>query len=235
MKIAINQPFIFPYIGFYQLVSKVDKFVLYDDVTFVKQSWTNRNRILLNGKDHFFNVELEGASSFKLISETTVRNNPISVKKTLKTIKQAYSKAPFYNEIYPIIEHCLELVGKDVKISKIAFCSLKNVCDYLGIKTEFEFSSEKYADTKGVDRKERLFEILRLNNATDYINLPGGTGLYNKEEFLENGYNLHFIERGEIKYQQFKNEFVPWLSMIDVLMFNSVEETNALLAKSTLV
>jgi hypothetical protein len=235
MKIAINQPFTFPYIGFYQLVSEVDKFIFYDDVTFMKQSWINRNRILLNGKDHYFNIELEGASSYRLISEINVRCNPIAVKKTLKTIKQAYSKAPYFTKTYPIIEKCFNLIDKDVKISKIAYCSIKSVCDYLGINTRFEFSSEEYATTKGMGRKERLYEILRINKASDYVNLPGGVNLYSKEQFVKQGFQLHFIDRGNIRYQQFKNEFVPWLSIIDVLMFNSIDETNLLLSKSSLV
>lgn len=235
MKVAINQPFTFPYIGFYQLVSKVDKFIFYDDVTFMKQSWINRNRILLNGKDHFFSIQLENASSFKLISDTNVKYNPIVIEKTLKTFVQAYSKAPHFNKNFPLIEECFKSIKNENKISKIAYNSIKSVCDYLGIKTQFEFSSEKYAQTRGIGRKERLYEILRINNATDYVNLPGGTGLYSKDEFIQHGYRLHFIDRGEIKYKQYNNDFVPWLSIIDVLMFNSVEETKALINKCTLI
>jgi len=235
MKIAINQPFTFPYIGFFQLISVVDTFILYDDVTFVKQSWTNRNRILINGKDHFFTIPLENASSFKLISETHIKYHPIMIKKMRKTFQQAYQKAPFADSVFPIIDDLLDLMSEEKRIAKIAHHSLKSVCDYLGIQTKFEFSSEKYAHTKGLGRKERLYEMLYLNNATDYVNLPGGTGLYSKDEFIRNGYRLHFIDRGDVVYKQFDNDFVPWLSILDVLMFNSVEETNALIAKCTLV
>ena len=235
MKVAINQPFTFPYIGFYQLLSKVDKFIIYDDVTFMKQSWINRNRILINGAPHFFTIQLEAASSYKLISETHIRNNPKGIDKILKTLQQAYSKAPYYSQIFPIIAECFEYMHSEKRISKIACLSIKNICDYLGIKTQFEFSSEKYAQTKGLGRKNRIYEILRLNRATDYVNLPGGTGLYSKDEFISHGYRLHFIDRGEIVYKQFGNDFVPWLSIIDVLMFNSLEETRVLLAKCTLV
>lgn len=235
MKVAINQPFTFPYIGFYQLVSQVDKFILYDDVTFMKQSWINRNRILINGKDHFFTIQLEDASSFKLISDTVIKYNPTALEKTLKSIKQAYAKAPYTAQVFPMVEACFALIETERRIGKIALNSIQSVCDYLDIKTQFEFSSEKYAHTKELGRKPRLYEMLRLNEATDYVNLPGGTGLYSKDEFIKHGYNLHFIDRGDIVYKQFNNEFVPWLSMIDVLMFNSAEETKALLAKSTLV
>jgi hypothetical protein len=153
----------------------------------------------------------------------------------LKTFQIAYSKAPYASQIIPIIKECFNAMYSERRISKIAYISIKSICDYLEIKTQFEFSSEKYAHTKGLGRKERLFEILRLNSATDYVNLPGGTGLYSKDEFIRHGYRLHFIDRGEIVYKQFNNDFVPWLSIIDVLMFNSVKETNALLAKCKLV
>ena len=235
MKVAINQPFTFPYIGFYQLVASVDKFIFYDDVTYMKQSWINRNRILMNGEPRYFTIELDHPSSFKLISDTKVRHNPKGTVKLLKTIKQAYSKAPFFEDCFPIVEECFSMIDKNARISEIAYCSIKKVCNYLGIKTEFEFSSQKYGDTRGIGRKERLYKILELNNATDYVNLPGGTKLYSKEEFLKHGFKLHFIDRGDIKYTQFKNDFVPWLSMIDVLMFNSIEETNKLIAKCKLV
>ena len=234
MKVAINQPFTFPYIGFYQLVSEVDKFIFYDDVTYMKNSWINRNRILLNGKDHFFTIQLEKASSFKLISDTYIYSNLKTIGKTLKTFHQAYDKAPYASRVFPIIEGCFNAIREEKRISKIAFISVKSVCDFLGISTQFEFSSEKYANTKGLGKKERLFEILRINNAADYVNLPGGTGLYSKDEFIRHGYRLHFIDRGEIVYKQFGNNFVPWLSMIDVLMFNSAEETKGLLAKRSL-
>ena len=120
MKIAINQPFTFPYIGFYQLVSVVDKFILYDDVTYMKQSWINRNRILINGKDNFFTIQLENASSFKLISDTCIRDNPSAVEKMIQTFRQAYSKAPYFSQVMPIVESTFKEIHHEKRISKIA-------------------------------------------------------------------------------------------------------------------
>ena len=235
MKIAINQPFTFPYIGYFQLISAVDKFILYDDVTYMKQSWINRNRILINNKDHFFTIPLASASSFKLIKDTYILNNFKEIEKIIKTIKQAYSKAPYYSETIKLITDCFYKIGKRTPISYIAFISIKNVCNYLGIKTEFEFSSKKYSQTINYGRKVRLFEIIKINNSDSYINLPGGTVLYSKEEFLKNGIKLNFIDRGNVRYKQFNNDFVPWLSIIDVLMFNSPDETRKLINQYSLV
>ena len=235
MKIAINQPFTFPYIGYFQLISVVDKFILYDDVTFMKQSWINRNRILLNNRAHFITIPLAGASSFKLITETYIQQNSKAISKLLKTIKQAYCKAPYFKDVFCLIDDLFSMIEKEKRISKIAYYSLKNFSKYLGIKTEFEFSSEKYPQTKNLGRKNRLFEILKINNANEYVNLPGGKVLYSKKEFLNHGIKINFIDRGEIIYKQFNNSFVPWLSIIDVLMFNSVKETCLLIGKCKLV
>ncbi|MFA5300755.1 MAG: WbqC family protein, partial [Lutibacter sp.] len=127
MKIAINQPFTFPYIGFYQLVSVVDKFIFYDDVAFMKQSWINRNRILINGKDSYFTIQLEAASSFKLISETEILYNPVKINKILKTFQQAYAKAPYICKVMPILEDCFNAIHYEKRISKIAYISDKSI------------------------------------------------------------------------------------------------------------
>lgn len=233
MKIAIMQPYLFPYIGYYQLISLVDKFILYDDVTFIKNSWINRNRILLNNSEHFITLPLAGMSSHKLINETLVQNNPLAYKKLLKTIYQAYCKAPFYSNVYPLIEDVFSLIKNEERISIIAYKSLKIISEYLGIETKFELSSEKYSHTRGIGREERLFEIIKENKADEYINLPGGVALYSKEEFLKNGIKLSFINTGDIVYKQFSDPFIPCLSMIDVLMFNSIEDARKLISGCT--
>jgi hypothetical protein len=231
MKIAISPQFYFPYIPYFQLISSVDKFIFFDDITYVKQSWLNRNRLLLNGQDKFFTIPLENRSSFKLIYQTNIKYDPIVLNKMHKTFQQAYVKAPFFNDIMPIIETSLMFMKDEHRISKIAAHSVELVCKYLNINTRFEFSCELYSHTKGIGRNERLYQILQENKATDYYNLPGGVNLYTKEEFKKQGLNLHFMQLGDVKYKQFNNDFVPWLSILDVLMFNSKTEVLLLMKK----
>jgi len=220
MKVAIMQPYFFPYIGYFQLINSVDKFIFYDDVTFIKQGWINRNRILLNNKDHLITLKLKGASSNKLINEIEIIHNNGNL---LKTIYQAYKKAPYFREISPIIEEVFRTMESKTKISEISEISVKRVSKYLGLNTEFETSSELYFNTRFLTKENRLIEICKENKADIYINPYGGESLYDKSNFKEKEIKLFFIKNNIVSYNQFKSEFVPALSIIDVLMFNHPE------------
>ena len=232
MKLAIMQPYIFPYIGYFQLIKAVDKFVLYDDVNFINRGWINRNRILVNGNDSMFTIPLKDASQNKLINEIAVNWDNNWKIKFLKTIEQSYKKAPFYTEILPIIEKSIE--ADEVQFSKIIEQNLRLICDYLDIKTEIISSSSIYQNT---DKKaqERILNICSQEEVNHYINPIGGIELYDKEEFAKENMQMNFIKSMPVEYKQFKNEFVPWLSMIDVLMFNSKEEIYMFLDKYELI
>lgn len=224
MKLAIMQPYFFPYIGYFQLIAAVDKFVFYDDVNFIKNGWVNRNRILINGQASYFTLQLKDVSSFKLIHEINFTDNR---KKLLKSVAMSYAKAPYFNQVHELIERCLCVDAE--KVASIAMNSVIEVSNYLNIQTSFEVSSEKYSDTRGLERAMRLVEICKRNEARDYINAIGGENLYNKDFFNEHNTRLSFIKPKEVVYKQFQNVFVPWLSIIDVLMFNSVGEVRTML------
>ncbi len=232
MKLAIMQPYIFPYIGYFQLIKAVDKFVLYDDVNFINRGWINRNRILVNGKDSMFTIPLKDASQNKLINEIDVNWNDNWKSKFLKTIEQSYKKAPFYAEALPIIEKSIEIDGR--QFSQIIEQNLRLICEYLAIKTEIISSSSIYHNT---DKKaqERILDICLQEKANHYINPIGGLELYDKDVFAKEDMTMNFIKSKSVEYKQLKNDFVPWLSIIDVLMFNSKEEINKFLDNYELV
>jgi len=218
------QPYFFPYIGYFQLINSVDKFIFYDDVNFIKNGWINRNRILLNGKPHYITLQLKQASSFKTIDVTEFSDNRNKLK---KTIFQAYKKTPYFDSAWPIVDKCLSY--KTQLISEVAIYSIIETCKYIDLDTEFEISSKAYGDTKGLEREERIKEICKLNNASHYINPIGGVELYDKNIFSEAGIEMRFIKTGDIVYNQNCPVFVPWLSVIDVLMFNSPKDVNGML------
>jgi len=223
-KLGIMQPYLFPYIGYFQLIKLVDTFVFYEDVNFIKNGWINRNRILLNGKPHYITIQLRGASSFKPINKINFTDNR---SKILKTIRLSYCKAPYFDSVWPIIEEVLNM--KTDLVSDLAIASVIKTCEYLGIKANFKIASEEYSETKSLGRAERLKKICKLNNAEEYINAIGGTELYEKEDFQKADINLKFIKCRDIEYEQNNNEFVSFLSIIDVMMFNSPEEINTML------
>ena len=215
------QPYLFPYIGYFQLINAVDKFVFYDDVNFIKGGWINRNRMLIDGQIKYVNLLMSGASSNKLINEVVVKSKVNH--KTIKKISQSYKKAPFFEDVIPLLERYFLGLDHDIPVSKAAGESIELTADYLGMSKAFEYSSEKYSHTKNYKRADRLIEIAKENNANTYINAEGGKELYTKEYFAKQGIELIFIKNKISKYHQFNKEFTPYLSIIDVMMFNSPE------------
>ena len=236
MKIAIMQPYLFPYLGYFQLINAVDTFVGYDDVNYIKGGWINRNNLLIHGKPNLFTISLENPSSFTPISETKIDSRKFALhkKKLLKTITQSYIKAPFYKEVFPLLEDFIT-TDNSVYIADFALDSVILISSYLDINTTFKKSSVDYPDSKGLEKTARLMDIIKKNGAQEYINPIGGQEIYDKEVFKSKGVNLHFLKSQSIIYNQFDNDFVPWLSIIDVLMFNSKEEIGLLLNKYELV
>ncbi|MBB1290171.1 WbqC family protein [Pseudoalteromonas sp. SR43-6] len=229
MNFAVMQPYLFPYLGYYQLVNAVDAFIFYDDVTYIKNGYINRNNILVNGQAQRFTVPVPGASSNILIKEL---NFDANVKKTLKTISQSYAKSPYFNDVYPIIEKIL--TSTERQVHTLCANSIISVFSYLGINKQFKFSSELEYN-RDLPAADKLIAMAGLLNGKHYINSPGGKDLYSKEYFSNKGVNLSFIEMQSVIYEQGKSEFVPYLSMIDVLMWNSKEQVKKLLTKSRLV
>lgn len=224
MKLAIMQPYLFPYVGYFQMIKAVDVFVIYDDVNFIKQGWINRNKLLINNKDFMFTVPLQKANSFCNIKDTLINEKSFEnwKLKFQQTIIQNYKKAPNFSEVYELLKIVFSKNHKT--ISELAVESIIEVSNYLSIDTVFLKSSERFSDNAHLKKEYRLIDICLRENATKYINAIGGLELYNKEFFKKYGVELIFIKSLPITYKQFDNEFVPWLSIIDVLMFNSKEK-----------
>lgn len=229
MKVAVMQPYLFPYIGYFQLISAVDQFVIYDDVNYIKQGWINRNRIIVNGKEHLFTLELRGASSFKLINEIGVGENK---KKIRTTIEQAYKKSPFYKDGFALIS---EILGNsESNLALFLENSIRKIAAWLELRSHVLVSSQlvKNSELKGQDK---VLAICKALDAKHYINPIGGIALYQKERFAEEGVQLSFLKTDSIVYKQYRNEFFSSLSIVDVMMFNGFEKTKELLNRYVLV
>ena len=215
MKIAIMQPYFFPYLGYFQLINAVDIFVFLDDVNYINRGWINRNRILNNGEPYFLTLNLFNVSQNRLINEISCGNNK---GKILKTLQHCYGKAPEFKNIFPVLQEILQ--NSETNLAKFVANSIKLISTYVGINKSFLFSSNIHKDNvlKG---QNKIIDICKRLNATTYINAIGGTKLYSYEDFKTNGIELFFIKSEEISYKQFSNQFIPDLSIIDVMMFNS--------------
>ncbi|WP_336514430.1 WbqC family protein [Pollutibacter soli] len=234
MKVGIMQPYFFPYIGYFQYICAVDKFVFYNDVAFIKQGWINRNRILVNGEPSLFTVPVEQISSFRSIRDTKIHTLSFSRWKNtwLKTIEQNYKKAINFRDVFPLINAVInESTGT---IGTLAEISVMKVLDYLNIPLP-EFLQVESFQNDHLHAQERVLDICKQLNAEVYINPMGGTDLYSKEDFRKAGLELFFIQSKLTQYQQFNKAWTPSLSIIDVLMHNTSEEINGMLLNYELV
>ena len=231
MKIAIMQPYFFPYIGYWQLINTVDKFIILDDVNFIKKGYINRNFIISNNNRVRINLPINKISQNKLIINHTISDDEKWKNKLLLTIKQNYNSASFYKSVFPLLENII--LYKEQNLSNYLHYQIIKITEYLKINTEIIETSTKYniIDKKG---QERILDICKKENAKTYINAIGGKELYSVDEFKKNGIELKFIKTGDITYKQFNNEFIPNLSIIDVMMHNSVEEIKQMLNSYTL-
>lgn len=220
MKIAVMQPYFLPYIGYFQLMSAVDRFIVFDNVQYVRQGWINRNRILQHNQPGIITLPLAKDSRFLAIngrhlSESFIRED------LLNQFLEAYRHAPYFHTIFPVVE-------------KIVNCSCDNLSAYLcysldvlrqllSLECEMTLASDVDIDHK-LRAQDKILSICSALGANTYINLPGGRELYDSESFQLQDVNLQFIQPKNFCYPQFGSEFVPWLSIIDVLMFNSKNE-----------
>ena len=228
MTLGIMQPYFMPYISYFQLIKAVDKYIIFDDVNYINQGWINRNNLLINGERKMFSITLKKASSSRLIKDIEIGDD---FRKIIKTLETNYKKAPYFNETMNLLIKSINYPDKRLGVF-LTNC-IKEVLSYLQVNTEILISSEIKKDNsfKGQDRVINMCQQL---NADTYINAIGGINLYDKNLFKEKGIDLFFLKSHNIVYQQYKNEFIPSLSLIDTLMFNAAHDVNGMLDKYTL-
>jgi hypothetical protein len=179
--------------------------------------------MLINGAPCFFTVPVKDASSYRLICDTLIdddRQHARWPEKLLKSFETAYRRAPEFSNVFPLLENVL--AERSTRIADLAVASLRAVARFLEIGTTFVESSSVYANAH-LKGQERVLAICADEQATEYVNLPGGRSLYAPEQFAAHGIALAFLEPRPIEYRQFDGAFVPWLSIVDVLMFNPIE------------
>jgi hypothetical protein len=220
MRLGIMQPYFLPYIGYFQLIAAVDKFIVYDNIKYTKKGWINRNRFLQNGKDVMFSISLKKASDSLDICERELASD-FNRERLLNQLRSAYQRAPQFKQTFPLIEQVISYPEPNLFL--FLHNSILQVCAHLGITTKIILSSEIAIDhhLQGQDKVLALCEAL---DATTYLNSIGGVELYSKKAFQDKGIDLQFIQSKPFDYLQFDNALVPWLSIIDVMMFNTLEQ-----------
>ena len=230
MKLALMQPYLFPYIGYFQLLGQVDRFVFYDDVNFIKNGWINRNRLSLQGQARYFTVPLQDASAFRKIRDVAITPATGWRRTIQESIRHAYGKAPHFAAVAALVQRVL--ATETTRIGELAKASVRAVVDHLALKTDIVDSSARY-ENDALSGAARVLDICGREGASDYYNAPGGRALYDAAEFARHGIALHFVESRPIEYRQGGAAFVPGLSIIDVLMYNDPPQARELLDRCT--
>lgn len=233
MKIGVMQPYLFPYIGYFQLIWSSDKFVLHDDVQYIRQGWINRNQIILHNRKFLFVFSVKHDDYSKNINERFYTDAfEVEAKKLLKNIDQSYSKAPHFAEVRVLLADVF--ASSERNVSRFNTLSIKKTCQYIGIDTEILGSSEMKFE-KSLVAEPRVIAINKELGSTHYINPIGGLELYSKEKFQENGMQLSFLRSNLPLYEQSTTEFIPSLSIIDVMMNCSKKTIHEMLKDYDLV
>lgn len=217
------QPYFFPYIGYFQLISAVDLFIVYDNIKYTKKGWINRNRMLQNGKDILFSLQLRSDSDYLDVCEREL-SAEFSRDKLLNQIKGAYQRAPYFAGTFPLVEQIIRY--EETNLFRFLHNSLNKICEHLEITTEIMISSG-IPINHDLKNQDKVLALCDAVDANTYINSIGGIELYSKEMFREKGLELKFIKSKPFEYQQYGDEFIPWLSIIDVMMFNPLDKVKA--------
>lgn len=227
------QPYLFPYIGYWQLIANSDEFIFFDVVQYNKKSWMNRNRILYpdTSKDfQYISIPIKKHSQGTLICDVVLNNDEKWQDKILGQLT-VYKKlkAPFYDEIIDLIK---TIFSKEYEsFLSLSIGSTKIICDYLEIDLKYQIASDIDFDRDNIEGPgDWALEISKKLNATDYINPHGGYEIFDEEKYNSNAIDLKFLKSNLTPYKQsWREDFQAGLSIIDLLMFKSKEEVKELL------
>ena len=220
MRLAVMQPYFVPYIGYFQLMSAVDKLVLLDDVSFINGGWINRNRIAVQGEPDWLTLPLVQASQNRLINQLEIVDDPSWKRKIIRKLELSYQSAPFADKIQPLILEMLrEAHGP---LSTFLLSHLRRLADYIGIATQIEQASARHPKN-ALTGQRRILDICVREGATSYVNLPGGRSLYDPGLFASTGIELLFLDPNLSGLTlRHSGQEGPCLSILDLLMLNPV-------------
>ena len=230
MIIAINQPYYFPYIGYFSLIKHTDQFILLDVVQFKKQSWMRRNRILKNGESwDYFSVPVVKSSLGTSINEIEINNNNNWGKENLAKLEYYKQKAPYYPEVRQLLEDFFSHKYHDVLSLNKA--SLELICNYLEIEADIKVLSEMDLQfEKPGEPDEWALNICKaIGNVQEYWNPPAGKEFYDTGKYEDEGLTIRFLQNNMKPYDQQRETFEPGLSIIDVMMFNDKNRIHELI------
>ncbi|WP_110951925.1 WbqC family protein [Pseudomonas bohemica] len=227
--IAVMQPYLFPYLGYFQLIAAADVFVLGDDLQYVRSGWVNRNRILHNGDARLLSFPLKKDRFVLQINQRQLCDHfSEEAERLIRLITESYEQAPYFAQVMPLLERLIRFPQQNIAL--YAEHAIREMCAYLHIVTPIMRSSDLILGSPA-DKQERIIRIAHIFDATTFITPEGGSVIYDRDHFARNRLLVRFFRMGSVQYRQFGKPFVANLSIIDVLMFNCIEQVQQLLTQ----
>lgn len=229
MIIGILQPGYLPWLGFFEQMYRSDIFVIYDDVLYSRESWRNRNRIKSSNGIQWLTVPvLFRQSEAPLINEVKIDNKVNWRKKHLVSIWQNYKKTPYFNDYIGLFETAYAR-DWDYLIDLDLFF-IEGLARILGMDHKHIHRSSALNITG--DRIGRLVNLCKHFRADTFYEGYAGQNYIDEDAFLTQGIRVVYQDYQHPNYRQLYGEFVPYLSVVD-LLFNRGRESLAILTANT--
>lgn len=230
MKLGIMQPYFMPYLGYFSLIDYVDKFILFDTPQFIRHGWIERNQILKLDKGTFYiKVPLRKHSREVSIKDIEINNEIDWKRKMIAQFEHYKKKAPYYNEVMELLNGIFNESYHN--IVDINHASLKSICNYIEIDTPIEIWSEMKVEIQDANAPDEwALNICKALNADVYVNPPGGKSFFNKDKYDKSGVELCFLEFMPTPYEQVQKEFIPYMSVLDALLFCSPKQVRDMIS-----
>ncbi len=225
------QPYTFPYIGYFQLINYVDKWVVFDDTQYISKGWVNRNRILHPDSKkewQYFTIPVKKHSRKSKIQDIEINTELNWKDELLGKLSHYKKKAPFYMETVDFLGDCIST--NDYKLSEWTVHTLKSTCDYLDLSFDYSIFSKMDINTENIEHAGEW--ALRISDAIgvdEYVNPPSGYRIFKENEFLEKNIKLRFLKPNLTPYIQRRSSFTAGLSIIDVLICNDKNQIREML------
>lgn len=230
MKLGIMQPYFFPYIGYFDLICRTDRWVVFDTAQYIRHGWVNRNRILHPDEGWLYiTVPTESHARETPIGEIRIREDGKWRDRIIGQLQHYKKRAPYFSEVGDLVASCLDDSG--ASLSGLNVHSLSRVCDYLDVPFRYSLFSQMDLELGRVEGPgDWALRISEAMGAGEYINPPGGAALFDRAKFAAAGITLTIQEPVDFVYACDGYNYEPNLSIIDVLMWNSPEAARAYLA-----
>lgn len=213
------QPYFFPYIGYFELIARTDRWIVFDSVQYNPKSWMNRNRILHPNEGwQYVTVPVVKTPHGTAISEMRIKDGPAALQRVLGQIDHYRKRAPFFPQVRQLLESAFAIASD--RLVDLNVSALKVVCDYLGIDFRCSLYSKEHFDLADVEHPGQwALKIARSVGALEYLNPPGGKALFRQDEWDAAGIRLSFTEMPDLRYDCSPYSFIENLSIVDVLMW----------------